>query len=343
MRFKCILILMRNIPFLSILIITIFLLSVNIPAYSQDNEQENENLQPDFRYGFSLGIQTGVVYGQAAELVYPSTTKAEYLSELLWDMKPVFYLGLQADFNRVNLMSKPGFFASASFKLGIPGDTGIMEDRDWQSTVNDALTNFSSHTNKTREFYWADIFMGVSIPVKTYFYIKPFLSGSWMHFAFTARDGYWKYAQETASGVYKPIEDNPAYGTLTGNVIRYRQDWFLAAIGFSAGTDILQPFSFELFFQISPVTYCAASDNHLLTSVTYNDYSSWGLFIEPKIKIAYAYKNIEFSLEGAYRFIGDTEGPSYRDKGNTGYFYPNDKAGAGLSLFDTRFIFRYFF
>ena len=325
---------MRNIPFFSILIITVFLLSVNISAHSQDNVQENSE------YGFSMGILSGVVYGQAVELVYPSNTKGKYLSELLWDMKPVFYMGLQADFNRVNLMSKPGFFASASFKVGFPGDTGKMEDRDWQSTVNDALTNFSSHTNKTREFFWADLLIGASLPVKSYFYIKPFLSVSRMHFAFTGRDGYKKYARTNGSE-YFPIGDNPDYAEFEGDVIRYKQDWILAAAGFSAGTNFLSPFSFELFFQISPLTYCVAKDDHLHSSkkITFNDFTLWGLFIEPKVRIGYTLKNMDFSIEGLYRYIGDTKGPSYVNAN----IYQSGEAGAALSVYDIRLIIKFIF
>ncbi|MCL2264419.1 MAG: omptin family outer membrane protease [Treponema sp.] len=320
---------MRNIHLFLFLIISIFFINANNHVFSQDNKQNED------KYRFSLGIQSGIVYGQSRELVYPTVTKGKYLSELTWEMKPVFYLGLQTDFNRTNLMNKPGFFASAAFKFGIPGDTGVIEDCDWHSTENNLLTDFSSHTNRTREYYWADILIGASIPVKSYFYIKPFLSASLMHFAFTGRDGY---------GIYT-VNNSLKYDTFEGEIIKYKQDWFLLAAGFSIGSNILSPFLFELFFQISPLTYCAAKDEHLHPEkiVTYADYSLWGLFMEPKLKISYKIKKIDLSFEAAYRYISDTNGQSYSDNGNYGIFLPSGKAGASLSLLDVRFYFKIIF
>ena len=323
---------MKTIPFLLNLIIIILILSANNFLYSQDKDKEARN------YGYSLGVIYGFVYGQAQEYVYPTDTKAEYLSELLWDMKPVLYYGLKADINRNNLMSKTGFFSSVSIKIGVPRESGAHENRDWVSTENKNLTHFSSHTNETFEFYWADAFFGVSIPIASYFYIKPFISGSWMRFAFSGKDGYGKYAR-TVDGSYYPIDDSPVEYSFEGmNVIRYKQDWFLAAAGFSIGTEILKPLSFELSFHITPLTYCAAKDEHLTNSKTFIDTTSFGLFIEPKGRISLSLQKMEFSLEAAYRRINNTKGPSYADIGNIGsYRLSPNEAGAALSLFDVRF------
>jgi outer membrane protease len=231
------------------------------------------------KYGFSIAPQLGFVYGQALEFVYnPPGAEREILSELIWEMKPVFYYGLYVDFGRIDLMSRPGFFASVSFKAGIPADSGVMEDRDWYQGVppineNDDFTHFSSSTNKTREFFWLDVVVGASIPVKSLFYIKPFLSGSWTRFSFIAKDGYAMYpsGQESFEGE---------------EVCNYQQDWFLSALGISVGTNILSPFSFDLSFQISPFTYCVAVDEHFKRktkteddTLIFRDYTSMGLFL----------------------------------------------------------------
>ena len=328
---------MKNITVLTVLVIIVGAVTANNSIYCQDSIKERN-------YIFSLGTHLGFVHGLALECVYPDeTTKGELLSELRWDMKPVFYYGIQLDFNLNDLMSKPGFFASTSFRAGIPGDSGVMEDRDWQSYENDALTSFSSHTNKTGEFYWLDVKLGASFPVKQYFYIKPFFCGSWMRFSFSGRDGYGQYARRKTynPATYYPIDDNPYYYSFEGReVIRYMQDWFLIATGFSIGAKLLSPFSFDISFQISPFTYCAATDEHLERNTTFKDFSGWGLFLEPKGNISINLKNIDFSLELAYRFIGLTKGPSFTDTGNIGYFLQGGEAGAGLSLLDTRFLIR---
>jgi outer membrane protease len=355
---------MKNIAFLSSLVIILFIFSAINPV----NCEANDN------YQFSIGTFFGIVYGQAFELVYPNPeiTKGELLSELRWDMKPVYYLGLNLDFGRINKMTSVGFYTSIAFKAGIPGDSGVHENRDWMSTENSNLTHFSSHTNRTRELFWLDALAGVSIPVKSYFYIKPFISGSWMHFAYSGMNGRGIYARKEVCSVYctlphqsgsscpgrgppdftkyHPIDsaDFPYYNypdgySFTGEVIRYQQDWLLIAAGISIGTNFFYPFVFNFSFQISPFTYCAARDDHLTRNVTFLDFTGWGLFYEPKGKISFYIKNIDFSLEGAYRIIGRTTGPSYNDDGTPGIFRSGGLAGAALSLIDIRFLVRYRF
>jgi len=322
---------MKNIAVFSVLVIMFF----PICLFGEEKQSERG-------YAFSFGTQFGLLYGQAEEYVYPipGDTKGELLSELLYDMKPVIYYGVQLEFGRINPMSAIGFFALLSFKAGVPGDSGTHENRDWQSIENDALTNFSSHTNETRDFYRLDAIIGASFPVMSYFYIKPFISGSWMYFAFTGRDGYTKYANEIKNGVYGPIEDAPKKN-IKGEVIRYQQHWLLAAAGINIGTNILSPLLFDLSFQISPLTYCAAVDNHLMRNPprTFYDFTSFGLFMEPKGSISLIYKQMVFSLEAAYSYIGRTRGETYYiDEGSKWHFLSQAESGAGLSVLDARFL-----
>jgi len=323
---------MKNITSLTVLVIILLSLSLPYKAHCQEENRERN-------YGFSFGTQFGFVHGQSLELVYPTDTKGELLSELRWDMKPVFYYGAEISFGLSDIMSRVGFFSSVSYKIGVSADSGVMEDRDWWSTENDSLTVFSSHTNKTGEFYKLDAVIGVSFPVKSYFYIMPFISGSWMRFSFAGRDGYGKRARDkpSSSAAYYPINDNPHEYTFSGEVIRYKQDWFLIAAGFSIGTKLLSPFYFDISFQISPLTYCTAVDEHLTSNDTYLDNTVMGLFLEPRGSFSFTMERIEFSLEFAYRYIGRTRGESYR-KTNNGNYIPNGEAGAGLSFMDTRLL-----
>jgi outer membrane protease len=283
------------------------------------------------RYKFSIGPKVGFVHGQALELVYPlpGQTKAELLSELKWDMKPVFYLGLNMEFGRADIMSRLGFFSSISFKAGLPGDSGRLENRDWQNPLNDSLTDFSSHTNRTQEFFWLDTSIGISIPIRPYFFIKPFLSGSWMRFAFSGRDGY---------GIYDWYNDSEI--SFEGQeVIRYRQDWFLAAAGLTFGARFASNFQIAFSFQISPFTYCNARDDHLSVQIQniqtphriYLDSTYRGLFMEPGVSLTYLMRRTELSLDFSYRHIGRTVGETHMSVNNTSFELDN-KAGAGLKL-----------
>jgi len=333
---------MKNITVFTVLVIIISAFVLNNSAYCQDSDKND-------KYGFSVGPQYGFFYGQAFELVYPTNTKGELLSELIWDMKPVYYTGIQLDFGRIDPMTSPGFFSTASFKAGFGGDSGKMEDRDWRSIENDALTNFSSHTNKTRELFLLDIKAGASFPLIDYFWIKPFFSGSWMRFSFSARDGYSIYARVITFDnlgepiTFHPIDDDPKIDPCEGkNVVNYKQNWFIASTGFSIGTKILYPFSFDLSFQISPLTYCAAIDEHPLRDLTFADFSWLGLFIESGGSVSFSAQRIEFSFIFNYRYIGKTRGISYMKKGGGDFSqYPlENEAGAGLSLAETGFMVR---
>jgi len=316
---------MKNISVLTVLVIIL-----SVYSYAEENERN---------YCFSYGPQFGFIYGQAQEYVYPVSgeTKGELLSELLWDTKPVFYYGIHAEFSRADLMKGPGFFSSFSFKTGIPADSGVMEDRDWQSKENDALTDFSSHTNRTNEFFQIDVAVGVSFPIKSFLYLKPFIGVSWMHFIFNGRDGYGKYARKNGNNYY-PIDDNPNIVSYKGKeVIQYEQDWLMLAAGFTTGTKIFYPFSFDFSFQISPITYCMATDHHYPNTV-YKDFTSFGLFLEPSLKVSFAVKPAEFSLETGYRYIGKTKGESYKNSNNNGYISEKNKTGAGLSMWNFNFL-----
>jgi outer membrane protease len=326
---------MKNITSLTVLVIIILTLSPSYNARCQEEKGERN-------YGFSFGTQFGFINGRALEYVYAQSgqTVNEILSELIWDIKPVFYYGLEVDFGRINLMKAPGFFASLSFKAGVPGDSGDLEDRDWMSSENSNLTHFSSHTNKTREFLSLDAAAGVSIPLRPYLYLKPFISGSWTRFSFAGRDGYGIYARKKTDNPasYHDIDDNPERNSFIGReVINYTQDWYFLAAGVSAGTDILSPFSLEIFFQISPLSYCVAVDDHFYYDKRkFNDYSRFGLFLKPGGRFSFSAQQIEFSLEAAWHFTGKTKGESYLDYGD--YAVGNGEAGAGLSFFDLRLL-----
>ena len=368
---------MRDIAFCSVLVI-IFLFSANYAIYSEElseNDGQNDvNEEPTavieekkrWSYGFSIGPQFGFVYAQAVEIVYPIQTKGEYLSELLWNMKPLFYMGLQVDFGLNDIMSKAGYFSNLSFKAGFPGETGIHENRDWMSVENSNLTHYSKHTIKTNEFFVIDWRNGASIPL-TYLYIKPFINFSWMRFSFSGLDGYGTYARKTtctkncvlpylhqsdcpARGTsdyttYHHIDDNPhPPHPFKGEVITYEQNWLLLAPGITIGTKILSPFSFDISFQISPLTYCAAVDHHKTRNLIFYDYTNFGLFIEGTGNVTFNWNVLELTLEYSYRHIGDTIGDTYYgSQSSDRVSLDSNKAGAGLSMMDTRFLVKFRF
>jgi len=318
---------MRNITALAVLVIIIGAFNTNISIYGQERRKERN-------YGFSVAPQFGIAIGQAREIVYPTDTRGEYLSELIWEMNPVFYLGAQLEFGLIDPMKKPGFYSSLSAQFGIPGNTGTMEDRDWMSTENSNLTHFSSHTNETRQFIWLDAMAGATLPVKSLFYLKPFMSVSYMRFGFAAMDGYGEYAKNKTGQTYYPIDDDPTHYLFSGEVILYTQDWFVVATGCGLGYRFNRAFSFDLSFQISLLTFCNDQDEHLLRKNSYKDNTRFGFFFEPRGALAFTpVRWLELCMDISYRYIGETEGESYaKTIGDKDYLLEANQAGASLSL-----------
>ena len=292
-------------------------------------------------YALSLSPLFGLVYGQAEELVYPVDTKAPLLSELLWDMKPVFYYGLLLDFSQINPRNRWGFFSNVSLKMGIPGPSGKQENRDWQSTENANLTDFSRHDNHTRELFLLDFRCGLSFPVNR-FLIKPFFHVSFKRLSFYGTDGYGIYARLIQRGIYYPIDDDPRLEQFSGKVISYTQEWIGVAPGVSVTFFWLHNFFTELSFMVSPLVYCSALDEHkegphMPRGRQFRDYMLGGIWIEPALRLSYAVKDwLTVSWGISWRHISGTKGNSYfREPIGTGTYRRAGQAGAGLSMLTT--------
>lgn len=290
-------------------------------------------------YDFSVGVRSGIIYGQAMELVFPENdkTKGDLYSELLWDLKPVFYLGIQADFNRKSQIKIPEFFSSVSFKAGIPADSGTMEDRDWMSSENAELTHFSNHTNKTNLFFNAEISLGASVPVRNNFYFKAFIYGAWIHYAFTGRDGYGKYARskDQFSNTFFPIDNDPDIYDFTGmEVIHYKQDWLLFSPGFSAGAKLFNIFTVDFSLKISLFNYCIAQDEHIDRKTTFIDIIYGNFFVEPSVEIKYSISRFDIIFNFTYRQLNNSSGLSYMNSNDAEFLLVQNKSGSALYLID---------
>jgi outer membrane protease len=273
--------------------------------------------------------------------VYPADTVAPLLSQLLWDIKPVLYNGMILEFSPAKPMEKWGFFASLALKYGIPGNSGIMEDRDWQSVENDALTNFSSHDNMSRELLLTDTAAGIHIPIESFILLKIYANISYMRFSFSGMDGYYIYARSLGGGKYAPIDDNPSSGPFSGKVINYTQQWMTLALGYSFDVNFLNNFSAGSFVLLSPLVICNGLDEHLLTKTQYNDYMRGGLFLEHGVDISFSPTQwLTLSLDCSWRYISGTRGASYyrkyyKNKDEDKFYIHEGEGGAGLSILNT--------
>ena len=324
---------MRNITVFPVLVIILI-------CAHYANAQEHKS----FPYTFSTSANFGMLYGHAEEIVFPyAEHKAEKLSQLLWDIKPVFYYGLSLNFSRIDPLDKWGFFADISLKNAILSRCGRMEDRDWMSTENNLLTHYSAHDNVINNLFLTDIYTGASFPIKGFLLIKPHINISLMHLAFSAQYGYGLYAEDHKDGTYGPFSEAVRHSWEDWDkVVNYTQRWFSFGTGFSFGYYFLDHFSAELSFRINPLVLCNDLDEHLTTNKSSGQYSSFrdymrgGIFIEPGAQLSwFITKRLELSMNLSWRYVSGTRGDTWGaiTVGSADYMNIGE-AGAGLSFID---------
>ena len=275
---------------------------VFLPPVSAEKKQSG--------FGFSVTPSIGMLNGQTKEIVYKDSVSSDFLSELQWNMKPLFYAGLAADFGPVNNFGRHGFIANLSLKLGIPQRTGIMEDRDWEDCYwlpSGTLTKYSRHDNFSERAITADISLGYSFPFFSFIAMGINLDFSYMHFYWIARDGYRQYLKtgQTWSDEIQKVN-------FEGKVLEYTQNWFILSPGVFIKFRFGSYFSLNGNFNYSPLIYCADRDDHLLINKTFLDYLYYGHYLKGSGGITFSpLDNLDLTLFLSYSSITDSRGDTY--------------------------------
>jgi outer membrane protease len=278
----------------------------------------------------SVSPLAGILYGQSEEIVYKNSSSNLYLSELLWDLKPLFYIGVAADFGPKDPFRQHGFFASASLKYGLPFRTGIMEDRDWMNYSFDYVTHYSRHDAYSRGGFLSDVSAGYSWRLSDFLALKVFGEFTYMRFSWSARDGYVQYPSNDTSGKYPEWNGNIPKKHVFGLGITYIQNWFIISPGLSLTAKINRLFSFDGNLNYSPLIYCYDKDEHHLRELIFYDYCYYGHFIRGKAAFTCSLaKNMDLSLSAAYAYITGTRGNV--QEGNS---VIQNCAGTGYSALD---------
>jgi outer membrane protease len=291
----------------------------------------------DFPYAVSVSPLSGFLYGQGEELVYKGENSSTYWSELLWDIKPVFYAGALLDIARKEQWEKPGPFFSLSMKFAFPMRTGIMEDRDWDAP-NNMLSNYSRHDSKAEEAWFHDFSAGVSLPVRSRALFRGYLGLSYTHFKWTSSDGYLKYAKKAPDKTYLPLEDSDPEIPLSGQVVSYTQEWVTLFCGFSVLYVFHPRFSAGISIRLSPLLYFTGEDIHHRTNSQYNDYIFGGLYVEPGGELVFTVnKWFSTGLQVSWRYIkGNANGDTYsrNTRTNESRVFQGNLAGAAYQALD---------
>ena len=288
-------------------------------------------------HSFSLSPQLGFLYGQSDEIVYKFPGKDLFYSRLYWDIKPLFYGGLTADIGPKYPQKKRGFLAALDLRFGLPLKVGIMEDWDWLNILYDYPTHYSIHDAISRDAIFTDLSAGYSAHFHDRFTLNILGEFSYMHFSWSAINGYIQYPPPDPLENYLPWDENYEKKHFKGKLIKYTQDWLILSPGISLKWDIGRFFSLSGFFNYSPLLFCIAMDNHLQRKNIYYDYLSFGRYIKGGGEIIVLPLNkISYALSVSYKSINGIRGDTYFDS-----IHYLDTAGAGYSSLDFRFAVKY--
>jgi outer membrane protease len=310
-----------------------------VSGYSQDSFDFAIAKTP---YRISLAATAGMLIGQVEEIVYKYADRDDKMSQLLWDLKPMAYLGSALSFSRADPLAGIGATVDLSVKFGLPLKSGTMEDRDWYdgdlelwypgdprySLDDPDLKCFSTHDAYLEGgALLFDFSGGITIPVKSTLVLKALLSVSYMQFSWTGKDGYGRY-----------LKYNWKKQDYHGTVITYDQAWLLISPGIGLFLSFHRALSLDFRFFISPVIYAGDEDHHITTATRYNDYMRGGLYLEPALDITFS-PNRFFSLiaHGSRRYIAGTRGDTLENS----FFLNEGRAGASFSAFDAGLSFKF--
>jgi len=299
------------------------------PAFAQD---EAPRLG---RYAFTISPLFGILYGQAEEIVFRDSRSNQYLSQLLWDLKPLVYLGLAAGFGPRDPFAGHGFIAAGSLRFGLPFRSGNIENRDWKNPQENRLTHFSRHEAFIQNAILLDVSAGYSWRLTDSLALRAFMEFSFMHFSWSGENGFIEYPD---SAPYLPWPTDHPRRYIYGMVIRYSQNWFIFAPGFSLLWRINERFSLDGNFSYSPLIYCRARDDHLHYSrpITFWDNMFFGHYFNGGGTFIFSARtDLDVSLSISYRRITGTRGNTIIQDNQSGQTVRyNNAAGAGFSALD---------
>jgi outer membrane protease len=315
-----------------------FILFVTILVSSYGEAYDQETI--DFTilktpYRISLTADAGVLLGQAEEIVYRDSDTDGYLSQLLWDLKPLVYIGPSLSLSRADPLAGLGGTADLSIKFGLPILSGTMEDRDWTDPSDpDLRTNFSSHNAYIQGAMLLDVSGGITIPIKSAVVLKGLASFSFMRFSWIAQNGYRKY-----------IGDEYAEIAMQGTGISYDQNWMIFSPGIGLFWPVYRALSMDVRFFISPLLFAWDRDIHVITKTQYSDTMLWGLYLDPVLDFSFTpNRYLSVTVHGSWRYItgarGDILKTAIGDSDGIATISSN-QAGASYNAFDVGLSFRF--
>jgi outer membrane protease len=295
-------------------------------------------------YAISISPVFGALWGQAEEIVYKYPNKGTHISQLLWDIKPLFYAGAEVEFGPRDPFARGGFTAGVSAQFGLPFRTGIMEDRDWLNYDYDidTLNYYSRHEAFSSGSFWTELSAGYSWAFLSRINLGIYGEFSYLRFFWEGAGGYLQYAAENPSYSAHYDEWDPSLPKrdISGVIIDYAQNWFIFAPGVAASYRISQYVALELSVAWTPLIYGVCIDNHIQRKpkLHFEDYLIGGFSLKDRLTVVFSVNDkAAFYLSGGSRLTSGSRGDSYAIAGESNdgtYNLAPNSAGGGFLVLD---------
>lgn len=312
-----------------------------VTEYSNKENNSNDNKKASTDFHFSVEPVVSFRTGTIGEYVFlkNSSYSSNKLSELDWDMKPIFAVGIRANGGWKGI-GVTGYVSGA-----VSSKCGTMADSDWLNVQYSELSNYQYKTNYSESDNYVDscinagVQAGYTFNLPYHFSITPFAAFDFEHIAFTAKGGNAWYGTQSNSTYYYPYNDASHQYTYNWDddekVIGYERYTYIPWIGLSAGYKFDFGLSLSASFQTAPYVYCESQDDHYLTGNVYVDACSDN-FCAFKYAFSASYRINRWNtvnLDISYFLLNTITGKSYQKVNNTYVLLSEQDGGADEQYF----------
>lgn len=251
----------------------IFLFLLMITGLYAVQSLDGRLIEEGDKFGFTVEPSFGYLTGQAREIVYLNDESDVYLSELIWDLDDILYVGASSSLNYKNRL-----FINAGLWMGVNDGTGYMNDFDWYNLTGTSYPEYDDY-GRTGWTHWS--LSSVEIVDSLIFDINlsyDFVSGRKFKFAAVAgfKYIYWDWTDSVLDSLYPSGPDVIETGI---NAIDYSLALNIPYLGIGASVEVNPLFFVDGRLSYSPAVIGRDHDHHKLRV----DYGAGGIHFYDEI------------------------------------------------------------
>lgn len=279
----------------------------------------------DDSFGISVTPSIGYLAGQAREIVYDtgedstegmSSYNGYYLSELIWDLTKILYIGASSSANFGNR-----FYINAGIWTSMNDGTGYMNDYDWVYWNSFAGRPYNLHDRDGKKdlSHWSKSTVTIEnsllLDINVSYDLLP--GNRWNLSALGGyRYIYWDWSDLVVDSMYDAVDDVLTVGI---NAIDYSLGLHIPYIGFGFGYHSSNGVFVISRISYSPFVVGQDHDHHILRTENGNigglhfyDEIYMGQFFSGSVGVGYEFSDffsMKIQLAGDYLF--ETKGLTY--------------------------------